>query len=253
MNEKECKELFPDANRCFSNSSQFPPEALKDIPSELHDAIDKGNIAFFDNLKHSFPIFYEVLTTKCSDITLLEITSINLSLNNFGKERLSYYWGFKCNDKYIEVHIPVSNPSSEIARMINQPYLDALPKEFESFYEKMGGIGINQAHSIPMITKDLPPSFSDFFELEAYLENTEQNPNRANKFYTDFSDADIRVFIECTNGDLILCNLASNSRNLYMLKANSEGEYRIIENPIKTLDTYFAQMLLQTKKDNAND
>ena len=244
MNEKECKDLYPKANRCFSHSSQFPKEALEKIPSELHSAIDNGNSEFFIDLKESFPKLYEVLTTKCSDITLLESVSKSLALNSLGDQRLSYFWGLKCDDKHISVGIPSSNPSSKIRELIYPPFLDALPKEFESFYEKMEGIGIND-DIVSMGIKDLPLAFADFCELEVYLENTEQDIQKSDKIYTDFPDGDIRVFIECSSGDLILCDLASSSRDLYILENSSDGEYRVIENPIETLDEYFAKALLK--------
>jgi len=245
MTENECKELYPDANRCFSYSSQFPKEALEKIPSELHEAIDDGNSKFFNNLKMSFPKLYEVLTTKCSDISLLETVSKSLALNSTGKERLSYFWGLKCNDKHIAVGIPSSNPSSQVRELIYPPFLNALPEEFSCFYEKMDGIGINEDDIISMMSKDLPLCFSDFSEIEGYLENTEQEIARANKLYTDFPDGDIRVFIECSNGDLILCDLASSSRDLYMLENSSNSEYSVIENPVETLDEYFAKAILK--------
>jgi len=245
MNEKECKELYPDGNRCFNNSSQFPKEALEKIPSELHSAIDNGNGGFFDNLKESFPKLYEVLTSKCSDITLLETVSKSLGLNSTGKQRLSYSWGLKCNDKHIAVGIPSSNPSSKVRELIYPPFLDALPKEFACFYQKMDGIGINDIDVISAGIKDLPLALTDFFELEGYLDNTDQEIKRANKIYTDFPDGDIRVFIKCSNGDLILCDLASSSGDLYMLENSSDGEYSVIENPVETLDGYFAKVLLK--------
>jgi len=244
MNEKECKELYPDANRCFSHSSQFPKEVLEKIPSELHGAIDEGNNKFFDNLKESFPKLYEVFTTKCSDITLLETISKSLALNSAGKENISYSWGLKCNDKYIIVGIPSSNPSSKVRELIYPPFLDALPKEFSCFYEKMDGIGIND-DIVSIGIKDLPLALTDFFKLEEYLDNTDQNKKRANQLYTEFLDGDIRVFIECFNGDLILCDLASSSRDLYMLENSSDGEYSVIENPVETLDGYFAKTILK--------
>jgi len=244
MTEKECKELYPDANRCFSHSSQFPKEALEKIPSELQSAIDNGNGDFFDNLKESFPKLYEALTTKCSDIILLEAVSKSLALNSLGEQRLSYFWGLKCGDKHISVGIPSSNPSSKVRELIYPPFLDALPKGFECFYEKMDGIGIND-DIVSMGIKDLPLAFADFCELEVHLENTEQDIQKSDKIYTDFPDGDIRVFIECSNEDLILCDLASSSRDLYILENNSDGEYRVIENPVETLDEYFAKALFK--------
>ncbi|WP_027709728.1 hypothetical protein [Zooshikella ganghwensis] len=229
---------FSEFNACYMVSSEFPEEAVYRIPSELLCAIDNGNEAFFSGLKTSFPKLYQVLTAECSRIQLLESVSIGIGLNDFGKECKSYWWGLKCGQKLITAGIPLINPSEATITDYLKAYLSCLPAGFDCFYEKMDSLAV--AAGIGPYGYDLPSSFSDWREIKNFCEDHEQDLSGAKFMYDKLPGSDLRVFIQCSNSDLIVCDLTGQHRGLFYVKGGDFKNYHLINDPLKALDAYFA-------------
>lgn len=239
MSIENCEILFPDFNACFAYSKDFPESALIQIPKELHSAIDVDNADFFSNLKVFFPKLFNVFTLKCSKVYLLESLSIGMGLNDLGMEYLTYCWGLKCEERLLTASIPVSSPSSNIFKKNAKAYLNCLPKAFGAFYQKMDGISI--AEGCGPHGYDLPSSLGDWRELRSFMEDVGRSPTDAEVLYHDFPESDLRVFIRCFNGELVICDLSGKVDGLYLL--NSTGLYKKIEKPTEVLDSYFASVV----------
>jgi len=234
--------LFPGFNAFFYDFSTFPEKAIVKIPKSLHFSIDSGNATFFSDLKVNFPKLYRALVSDCSNICLLEQLSIGMGLNNLGKEQVNYFWGLKCKENILIIGIPTSSPNNEIFKSISKPYLDCLPDEFRCFYQKMDGFCI--ANNNAPEGYDLPSGFSNWFELADFIENINGDDNTVAALYDSFPESDFRVFVKCSNNDLIVCDFSGKADGLYFLKNDHPSIYKKIEHPVEIMDSYFASAVI---------
>jgi hypothetical protein len=228
---------FEDFNAAYNHSSKFPEGSLERTPENLIHLIDDGNQSFFKAFETSMPRFYKVLIESCSPIHLLEATYIGSGLYDMGKEYKSYIWGLDCQGKLIVIEIPSPNQGAR------DEYFSCLPVEFHCFYQKMNGMAVSQFGT--SYGYDLPACFSDWRGLFNYCHDNEIPLESLQGLLNDFdNDADLRVFIRCSLGDLVLLDFSAKDGKFYHIKNNNFSDYKLIKNAPQILDAYFANAVL---------
>lgn len=231
-------ELFDGVYR---RSSEFPAQALKEIPPHLVDAIDKGNAEFFADVRASLPNFYDALVHRSGPLHLLETISVSASVTDFGAEHRHYCWGLQCPAGLVTIGIPVIEVA-EIAEQLHIPYLASLPTSLHCCYRKMDGMAIPE--TIGPDGYDLPSSFNDWGFLSDYCEDQGIPRDRTEGLRSAFPGDDLRVYIRGSRTDIILVNFTKKDRRLYHVRDHDFDGYAGIDDVPAVLDDYFANAVL---------
>jgi len=222
----------------YANSKEFPVQAIEQLPKDLLTAIDKGNEFFFQNFESSLPRTYRALLDHCEPVKLLEIKSESRSLASYGEMHYTYRWGAECGGRLLIANIPVVSRNHPI-RMINEKkYFSCLPTELHCFYDMIDGMSL--ADSFTKVGYDFPFSYTSWAELHQYCLNMKTQYLASDKLVEDFPGDDLRVLMRGSRNDLVIINFSKKDGKLYHVHNNEFDNYRVLEDPARTLDKYFA-------------
>lgn len=231
---------FHDYNATFTRSADFPSEARERVPSDLWSAFDEGNQAFFQPLATNQPRTYEVMTSHCGRITLLERAVKGMGLANMGTVRLHYQWGLMCKNALILAPIPQVKTMAGFAK----DHLSCLPEGLHGFYKHTNGMSLTAPGRAGLVDYDLPSNIGGWRDLDYYRQKQNLPKKVLGKINRDFGEHDLRIFIYGSRGDLVMTDMLRKDRKLYHVKDNAFDDYALLENPTEKLDAYFANALL---------
>lgn len=230
--------LFKEFSASYTRAADFPPEAREEIPEWLHTAIDAGNEAFFAELHEPLPMLYEALTQRAGRIHLLERRFIGMSLSDSGKERKYFCWGLKCADQVVLSSIPVGDRRSGVDADIASEYLACIPAFLSCLYLKMDGMAITPGPT-PMGGLDLPADFGMWRPIVDFYESNDLSVEDAEQVIKTLRRDDLRVIVQCANGDLVLCGDHPESQALYLVKDKRQAQ--VLSGDVRgRLDAFFA-------------
>lgn len=231
---------FNDYNATFTQSADFPSEARERVPSDLWSAFDGGNKAFFQPLATNQPRTYEMLTSHCGRISLLEAVSKGMGISNIGKRQVHYQWGIMCGQRFVVGHIPVATTMKGFA----ESKLVCLPEALHGYYRHTDGMTIPGPQGPGLVDYDLPSNIGGWRDLDYYRQKQNLPKKVLSKINRDFGEHDLRIFLYGSRGDLIMTDMLRKDRKLYHIKDNAFDDYALLENPTQKLDAYFANALL---------
>ncbi len=230
---------FSDYTKIYTNSSQFPQEALDFIPDNLIDVIDNGNASFFKHFEPSLPCLYNILTNVCSPIVLLESRFAGFGIGETDSENFMYWWGLTCRDLEVIVGIPLKQESSQYQSLLSKK-IAILPSLFHCCYDKMDGLAI--VEGVGSTGFDLPSTDSEWRRIDDHCIDFEIDIPK--NWTTDyFGHSDIRVFIRGSKGHLFLIDCLKKPSPIYCVTDLNFNNIKQIDNLVD-MDRYFANAVL---------
>ncbi|WP_422379868.1 hypothetical protein [Marinicellulosiphila megalodicopiae] len=240
--------------RSFNKSYEIPEGLFNGLDNNgfpkintwVFEALNSGKELYFGHLKNSFPNFYRILIEECSDLSLIEVKTKDLSLagNKNGGYRLDY--------------------SFAIVSSASQLICFSLPGVFDDMDDRINEVS-EETEGLPKVIQELYYSFDRFdkFDLEedgvsnSLIENIGHYKKMENNLeykYDSYKESylsnrvsnEMSIIIQTGCFDYLLIDSERNDQKLYLSIGPGFDNLKELKNPAEHLDAYFSQVLMGT-------
>jgi hypothetical protein len=211
------------------------PYLLEQNLDELYiDVFSEGVDSLFSELKKNQPLTFQKLK-ECTGLYLLERERLGNKGGNYFEVALTYSNGLVTTN-----FMNIRSYKRRTLKNLVPAKLVHIPKELRCYYDFCDGLNIpsdnNPAGIMNYILPGAPTTFDDVSSLisEYSLDKS---------YFADFLNKGKNIFVWCRDPKKEYVLIEKESHKIYVVDYKKKGEYKLLNNQTKEVDSLFSQLI----------